>query len=53
MKALLEKPTPPREGLCCESGSCQPCVWDHYYESMRKWRTQQAEIKEKEEKSTS
>lgn len=53
MKPLLEKPSPPQEGACCESGSCQPCVWDHYYELMRKWRIQQAKIKEKEEKSIS
>lgn len=53
MKELLTKPEQPKEGQCCESGHCQPCVWDNYYERLRKWRTQQIEIKEKEENSHS
>lgn len=49
MTDLLEKPTPPSDGQCCESGSCTPCVWDFYYEAMQKWRIQQSELKNKKE----
>lgn len=45
---LLEKPTPPAEGECCDN-ACDPCVWDHYYQAMKDWRKQQAEIAIKEE----
>ena len=31
MTKILEKPIPPADGACCESG-CSPCVWDFYYE---------------------
>ncbi|WP_082897212.1 oxidoreductase-like domain-containing protein [Thalassotalea crassostreae] len=48
MTDLIEKPTPPGNGECCESGSCTPCVWDFYYEEMQKWRIQQAKLKEQE-----
>lgn len=48
MTDLIEKPTPPGNGECCESGSCAPCVWDFYYEEMQKWRIQQAKLKEEE-----
>ncbi len=39
----LEKPTPPADGSCCES-ACSPCIWDFYYDDLKKWRLQQAEI---------
>lgn len=48
---LLEKPYPPAQGECCESGSCNPCVWDHYYAELQKWRIQQAKLKEKKQES--
>ncbi|WP_245578196.1 oxidoreductase-like domain-containing protein [Marinobacterium litorale] len=41
---MLEKPTPPMEGECCES-ECSPCVWDTYYEEMHAWREEQARLK--------
>ncbi|TRX53140.1 oxidoreductase-like domain-containing protein [Thalassomonas sp. M1454] len=49
MTELLEKPTQPGNGECCESGACNPCVWDHYYAELQKWRIQQSEIKAKEQ----
>ncbi|MDG1732265.1 MAG: oxidoreductase-like domain-containing protein [Thalassotalea sp.] len=51
MTELLEKPYPPAQGECCESGSCNPCVWDHYYAELQKWRIQQAKLKEKKQES--
>lgn len=41
---MLEKPTPPMDGECCES-ECSPCVWDTYYEEMHTWRQAEAERK--------
>lgn len=41
---LLEKPEQPTPYACCESG-CTPCVWDVYYEKLRKWQAQQAALK--------
>ncbi|MFI0397514.1 MAG: oxidoreductase-like domain-containing protein [Thiolinea sp.] len=35
-----EAPIPPAPNECCESG-CDPCVWDIYYEELRKWQEQQ------------
>lgn len=40
---LLEKPTPPADGSCCES-ACNPCVWDFYYKDLKEWRLQQSEL---------
>lgn len=40
MNDEIEKPEPPMEGECCESG-CSPCVWDRYYEQMTRWREAQ------------
>lgn len=37
----MDKPTPPQDGECCESG-CDPCVWDTYYAALREWEAQQA-----------
>lgn len=39
MSTANEKPEPPHEWECCESG-CSPCVWDHYYEKVRLWEEQ-------------
>ena len=44
MTELLDKPYPPADDDCC-GGSCCPCVWDHYYAELQKWRIQQDEIK--------
>lgn len=51
MTDLLEKPFPPADGECCESGSCMPCVWDNYYAELQKWRIQQSELKAKEKEA--
>jgi len=45
---ILEKPTPPADGECCDS-ACSPCVWDTFYEKRRQWRIQQAELKAKQQ----
>ncbi|WP_169303142.1 oxidoreductase-like domain-containing protein [Thalassotalea mangrovi] len=46
----LEKPQPPAEGECCESGVCDPCVWDFYYKELQQWRIQQSELQAVQEK---
>ncbi len=46
MSELLEKPIPPADDDCCGGGACNPCVWDHYYAELQKWRIQQAKLKE-------
>ncbi len=43
MIKALEKPTPPADSECCESG-CTPCVWDTYYEELRLWREQEISV---------
>jgi Oxidoreductase-like protein, N-terminal len=40
----MDKPIPPGDGECCESG-CSPCVWDRYYDALRAWEAQQASLK--------
>ncbi|NMP31759.1 hypothetical protein HII17_09305 [Thalassotalea sp. M1531] len=45
---LIEKPTPPADGECCDS-ACNPCVWDNYYSEMQKWRLQQVALKTQQE----
>ncbi|WP_371374390.1 oxidoreductase-like domain-containing protein [Thalassotalea aquiviva] len=45
----LEKPVPPADGECCESGSCNPCVWDSYYAELQQWRIEQSKLKEQQE----
>ncbi|TLU67077.1 hypothetical protein FE810_01970 [Thalassotalea litorea] len=40
---LQDKPQPPGDGECCESGVCDPCVWDFYYKKLQQWRIQQSE----------
>lgn len=42
----LEKPFPPADDDCCGGGACNPCVWDHYYAELQKWRIAQAKINE-------
>lgn len=49
MTNQLEKPIPPSDDDCCGGGACNPCVWDHYYAQLQKWRIQQAKIKEQEQ----
>lgn len=46
MTKQLEKPFPPADDDCCGGGACNPCVWDHYYAKLQKWRIEQAKIKE-------
>lgn len=50
---LLEKPFPPADDDCCGGGACNPCVWDHYYSELQKWRIQQSELKAKAEAKSS
>ncbi len=38
----MEKPIPPGDYDCCESG-CEPCVWDVYQAEMSQWRAAQAQ----------
>jgi hypothetical protein len=41
LRAMMrEKPTPPEDYECCESG-CSPCVWDTYYEDVQLWQAEQ------------
>ncbi|WP_428036354.1 oxidoreductase-like domain-containing protein [Amphritea sp.] len=42
---LREKPVPPGDYECCESG-CSPCVWDTYYEDLNTWNAEQKALKE-------
>lgn len=37
---MTEKPTPPGEYECCESG-CEPCVWDIYNDDLKAWQAAQ------------
>lgn len=37
---MTEKPTPPGEYECCESG-CEPCVWDIYNDELKAWQAEQ------------
>jgi len=48
MSNLKEKPTPPADDDCCGGGACNPCVWDHYYAELQKWRIEQAKLKEEQ-----
>ena len=42
-RAIMDKPIPPGDGECCESG-CSPCVWDRYYAALRAWEARQASL---------
>ncbi len=48
---MIEKPTPPADGECCES-ECSPCVWDRYYEELRLWQQQEVARKAAEQASS-
>ena len=37
---MKEKPLPPGDYECCESG-CDRCVWDIYREDLQEWEQQQ------------
>jgi len=45
-----EKPTPPADYECCESG-CSPCVWDTYYEELNIWNAEQKAIRKAAEQA--
>jgi hypothetical protein len=49
MTTMMEKPIPPADDDCCGGGACNPCVWDHYYAELQKWRLEQAALKAAEE----
>ncbi|QLQ30430.1 MAG: hypothetical protein HZT40_01025 [Candidatus Thiothrix singaporensis] len=47
---MREKPEPPADNECCDSG-CDPCVWDIYRKELEKWnRIQQRKQQEKSDK---
>jgi len=46
MTDILEKPDVPADDDCCGGGACNPCVWDHYYAELQKWRIAQAKLNE-------
>ena len=48
MTVTTEKPFPPADDDCCGGGACNPCVWDHYYAELQKWRIEQATLKEQQ-----
>ncbi|WP_415900995.1 oxidoreductase-like domain-containing protein [Neptuniibacter sp. QD48_11] len=35
-----EKPIPPGDFECCESG-CSQCVWDIYFDELDQWKAEQ------------
>ena len=37
LEDLMEKPTPPGDYDCCESG-CEPCIWDSYYAELAEYQ---------------
>ncbi|WP_020397163.1 oxidoreductase-like domain-containing protein [Thiolinea disciformis] len=43
---MNQAPTPPEPHECCGSG-CDPCIWDIYYEALRRWQEQQSRPTEK------
>lgn len=43
---MIEKPTPPGDYDCCESG-CEPCVWDVYQSELAEWRSAETKLEEK------
>lgn len=52
-----EKPVPPGDFECCESG-CSQCVWDIYSDELEEWKAQQKsqqsiEVEESSEESES
>ncbi|WP_415891336.1 oxidoreductase-like domain-containing protein [Neptuniibacter sp. SY11_33] len=52
-----EKPVPPGDFECCESG-CSQCVWDIYSDELDEWKAQQKsqqsiEVEESSEESES
>jgi len=53
MTKSIEKPIPPADDDCCGGGACNPCVWDHYYAELQKWRIEQTHIKENEQQNLS
>ena len=40
MSNLSAKPDRPEDNECC-GGGCSPCVWDYYYEDLKRWQDQQ------------
>jgi len=46
---MMEKPISPADDDCCGGGACNPCVWDHYYAELQKWRLEQAQLKAEQE----
>jgi hypothetical protein len=52
MSTPLEKPIPPADDDCCGGGACNPCVWDHYYAELQKWRIEQAQLKQQQEQQS-
>lgn len=45
---MREKPEPPADNECCDSG-CDPCVWDIYRKELEKWNRIQQRKKQQAE----
>lgn len=45
MSMSKEKPLPPGDSECCESG-CSRCVWDTYFEELDAWNEAQSNVNE-------
>ncbi|MFW1677772.1 oxidoreductase-like domain-containing protein [Pontibacter sp. JAM-7] len=48
MSVQENKPVPPGDNECCESG-CTPCVWDTYYEDLQAWQNAQKPVSKPED----
>ena len=44
----MEKPDKPAPNECCGGGSCCPCVWDDYFEKLKRWQEYQDSSNSKE-----
>lgn len=44
-----EKPKPPASNECCGGGACCPCVWDTYFEQLKRWQESQTPESKKAE----
>ncbi|MFL0805887.1 MAG: oxidoreductase-like domain-containing protein [Oceanobacter sp.] len=45
---MNEKPLPPGDFECCESG-CSRCVWDVYLEDLQEWKQQQQQQQQQQQ----
>ncbi|QEW05552.1 oxidoreductase-like domain-containing protein [Nitrincola iocasae] len=45
---IIDEPLPPAPSECCGGGSCDPCVWDVYYQQRRLWMAQKQTVEAQE-----